>query len=194
MTINSIFVENRAVTTTNDQYLAIAESCKQIFLEKYDDYGPSWMAFRPKSLTDQMIIKARRIRQLEGGRESKVGDGIADEYRALVNYGIMALLQMDHDLDPECPPDRSSIEKLYDEQMKKAYDLMQAKNHDYGEAWRDLRTSSMTDLILVKLLRIRRIEENEGATKVSEGIESNYLDIINYSIFALIILTENQDL
>ncbi len=194
MGLNFIFVENRKLSNTNERYLQIAKECKQIFIKKNEDYGTSWLAFRLSSLTDQMVIKARRIRQLETGVKSQVDEEIDGEYCALVNYSVMALILSDPSISDDSDLSVEDLSRLYDIQISKAYDLMQAKNNDYGEAWRDLRLSSITDLILVKLLRIRRIEENDGQTTISEGISSNYLDIINYSIFALILLTDNQTL
>ncbi|NDG53027.1 MAG: DUF1599 domain-containing protein [Flavobacteriia bacterium] len=177
---------------TKKQYDNIIERCKDIFLKKMGDYGPSWRVLRPSSLTDQIFIKANRIRTLETVGESKVGEGIEPEFVGMINYCIMALIQLEKGFASE--PDLSKEEalSLYLEKFNVAKDLMLAKNHDYGEAWRDMRVSSFTDLILVKLLRIKQIENNLGKTEVSEGVDSNYLDILNYSVFALIQLEEEQ--
>lgn len=141
---------------------------------------------RPSSLTDQLFIKAQRIRNLELGRENKVGEGIEPEFIGLVNYGVIGLIQLDLGFEDRLELSYEDAVSLYDEKMNEAKELMEAKNHDYGEAWRDMRISSLTDLILVKLKRVKQIEDNAGQTIVSEGIAANYLDIINYSIFALI--------
>lgn len=174
---------------TTSQYMQQVAACKEIYLLKATDYGATWRVFRPASLTDQLYIKAQRIRSIEEKGRQMVNDSIADEFRGLVNYSIMAIIQSEKgslaDLREGEP-----LELWYDEQCNRALSLMQAKNHDYGEAWRDMRVSSMTDLILVKLLRIKQIENNKGKTLISEGIQSNYLDIINYAIFALILLSE----
>nr|WP_262914131.1 DUF1599 domain-containing protein [Portibacter lacus] len=168
------------------------EKCKSLFLKKAKDYGASWRILRTSSVTDQLYIKASRIRSLEENDTRKVDEGVEPEYIGLVNYSIMALIQLEMgpsenpDLDPE------EIEKLYTKYAEITRDLMIAKNHDYGEAWRQMRISSITDLILVKLLRVRQIEDNSGKTIVSEGLDANYQDIINYALFALIKLEEGK--
>lgn len=164
--------------------------CKKIYIEKGGDYGPSWRVLRPCTLTDQLLIKARRIRQIEMSGTTAVGEGVLPEFMAIVNYGIMAIIQLrlgtaDHkDLNTE------QALKEYDSVAKEAEKLMIVKNTDYGEAWRDMRVSSYTDLILSKLERIKEIEDHDGLTNVSEGIDSNYFDIINYAVFGIIRLTE----
>lgn len=154
------------------------------------DYGASWRVLRPASLTDQIYIKANRIRTLEMLKESKVGEGIEPEYLGIINYCLMALIQLDLGFAQEPDLTPNAAEKLFVEKFEVAKNLMMAKNHDYGEAWRDMRVSSFTDLILVKLLRIKQIEDNQGKTEVSEGVDANYLDIVNYAVFALIQLNE----
>jgi len=178
------------INLTLDQYDEQIGVCKEIFVNKTKDYGTSWRIMRAKSITDQLFIKAQRIRTLEETGISKVGDGIEGEFRALVNYGLMALIQLNNgshsnwDLKPE------QAEQLFEEQVHFVRQIMIAKNHDYGEAWRDMRVSSFTDLILTKILRIKQIEDNEGVTLVSEGLDGHYTDIVNYSIFALIRMNE----
>ena len=179
--------------STSKSYLKEAEKCKTLFLAKARDYGTSWRVLRLTSLTDQMYIKASRIRSIEQKGVNKVGDDIQDEYVALVNYGIMALIQLE--LGEACEEELSmdQVKMLYEKYLKATYDLMLVKNHDYGEAWREMRISSITDLILMKLLRIRSIEDNKGVTEVSEGLDANYMDIINYAFFVLIRLTEETN-
>lgn len=174
---------------TLKQYESAQSLCRELFLKKAKDYGTAWRILRPKSLTDQIFIKAQRIRTIEETGENKVGENVVDEYVGIVNYCIMALIQLDlaEDAPMELPYEQN--EKLYLEKATLARELMIRKNHDYGEAWRDMRVSSLTDLILMKILRIRQIEDNAGQTIVSEGIDANYLDMINYSLFALIRLT-----
>jgi hypothetical protein len=178
------------VEKTITQYQAIISLCKELFTKKTKDYGTAWRILRPKSLTDQIFIKAQRIRTLEETGKNKVGEGIQDEFIGIINYAVMALIQMqDHDSsDTDWPVDKAVM--AYQSQVNTTFELMMNKNHDYGEAWRDMRVSSFTDLILMKLLRIKQIEDNQGKTIVSEGIESGYQDILNYAVFALIQLEE----
>ena len=161
------------------EYNSVINSCREVFINKTKDYGTSWRAMRPRSLTDQMFIKAKRIRTIEESGSQKIDDSIASEFMGLVNYGYMALIQMK--ADSKLPIDLSIEEttNLYEAEVNEVRDLMAAKNSDYGEAWRDMRISSFTDLILTKLHRIKQIEDNQGATIISEGAD-------NYSIFALI--------
>lgn len=177
---------------TSEQYDAIIAICRDIFAKKLRDYGTSWRMFRISSITDQIFIKANRIRTIEQAGKQKVQDDIRGEYIGMVNYSIIALIQLEleHDKRIELPAEETLA--LYDKYTIAAKALMENKNHDYGEAWRDMRISSLTDLILVKLLRIKQIEDNQGATLISEGIDANYYDIINYAIFALIRLTEGK--
>ena len=172
------------------EYNSVINSCREVFINKTKDYGTSWRAMRPRSLTDQMFIKAKRIRTIEESGSQKIEDSIASEFMGLVNYGYMALIQMK--ADSKLPIDLCIEEttNLYEAEVNEVRDLMAAKNSDYGEAWRDMRISSFTDLILTKLHRIKQIEDNQGATIISEGADGNYKDIINYSIFALIKIDE----
>lgn len=160
--------------------------CRELFLKKTADYGTAWRILRPSSITDQLYIKALRIRSIEEKGVQKVEDPVEAEFVGLVNYCVLALIQLS--LPPEAPLDLppAQVQTLYDRQIEENIRLLQAKNHDYGEAWRLMRVSSMTDLILQKLLRIKQIENNAGHTLVSEGLEANYRDIINYAVFALI--------
>lgn len=175
---------------TLKQYDAALEKCMDVFLKKTADYGTAWRILRPKSLTDQIFIKAQRIRTIEETGENKVGEDVQDEFIGIVNYCIMALTQLElpESEGMELPTKR--VESLYAKQAQTARSLMIKKNHDYGEAWRDMRVSSLTDLILMKILRIRQIEDKKGKTIMSEGIDANYLDMINYALFALIRLGE----
>ncbi len=175
---------------TLSQYDAVALKCRDLFLKKHADYGTTWRILRPSSMTDQLYIKACRLRSLEEKGEQKVEDSVEGEYIGLVNYGILALIQLELPATTALDLDTSTTQQLYDKQQKLTRALMAAKNHDYGEAWRDMRLSSLTDLILAKLLRIRQIENHKGKTLVSEGVEGNYRDIINYALFALIKLEE----
>ncbi|MBI5917466.1 MAG: DUF1599 domain-containing protein [Bacteroidetes bacterium] len=173
------------------QYDAVVKRCKDVFLKKTEDYGTAWRILRPTSLTDQLFIKAKRIRSIEEKSVQMVEDSIEGDFIGLVNYAYMALIQLSLGDDETLELTQKKTEKLYDRQVVAVRSLMKAKNHDYGEAWRDLRTSSITDLILMKLLRIRQIEDNQGKTLISEGLDANYADIANYAIFALILLSEN---
>lgn len=166
------------------------DQCQTIFLAKQADYGTSWRIFRPSSLTDQLFIKAKRLRTIEELGEQRVDDPLDGEYMGLINYSILALIQLHLPADAPLELPVEEIKSLYEEHRQTTRELLARKNHDYGEVWRDLRLSSITDLILAKLLRIRRMEENAGATLVSEGVESNLRDIINYAVFALILIEE----
>jgi hypothetical protein len=180
----------KSMPDTSAQYDRAAAECRDIFMRKMKDYGPSWRILRPSSITDQLFIKANRIRSLEEKGVSRVGEGIRPEYVGLVNYSIMGLIQLESGAANEPDLSTSEAECLYDRHLAACKALMEKKNHDYGEAWRDMRIKSLTDLILVKIHRIRQIEDNEGRTEVSEGIESNLHDMINYAIFALIKMGE----
>lgn len=171
---------------TLKQYDAVIATCKELFTNKMKDYGSAWRILRLTSLTDQIFIKAQRIRGLQQNAEQKVDEDEASEFIGIINYSIMALIQLQKGVVEQ--PDLSQEEaiKLYDEQVAITRQLMINKNHDYGEAWRDMRVSSLTDLILQKLLRVKQIENNKGKTLVSEGIDANYQDMINYSVFAMI--------
>ncbi len=171
---------------TEEQFDLAINLCKNLFLNKMKDYGTSWRIMRPSSVTDQLYIKAQRIQSIELKGEQKIEDSFVSEFIGLVNYGIIGLIQLDMMNDPETDLEFARAEKLYNSKTAIAKQLMLNKNHDYGEAWREMRVSSYTDLILMKIYRIKQIEDNLGETSVSEGIDANYLDIINYAIFALI--------
>jgi hypothetical protein len=175
---------------TLKQYNSQLKKCRDLFIKKTKDYGTAWRILRTSSLTDQLYIKAKRIRSIEEKGEQKVEDGVENEFIGLVNYSIMALIQLDMSDHEEIELEESRAADLYDVYSFKTRDLMMDKNHDYGEAWREMRISSLTDLILMKLLRIKQIEDNQGKTLVSEGLDAGYQDIINYALFALIRLSE----
>lgn len=178
---------------TLEQYDTIVDTCKEVFVKKTKDYGTAWRILRTSSLTDQLYIKAKRIRSIEEKQEQRVSDSVELEFVGLVNYSVMALLQLNLPENTPLELDPEEAEKLYSLQIEQTRQLMMDKNHDYGEVWREMRVSSMTDLILMKLLRIKQIEDNEGKTLISEGLEANYMDIINYAIFALIKLSEERE-
>ena len=171
---------------TNAQFEAALAECRSIFSSKLHDYRASWRILRPSSLTDQLFIKAKRIRQLELTGETLVGEGIRPEFVALVNYGIVGLIQLERGFVDTVDISAEEALQLYDHYAHEALELMKRKNHDYNEAWRDMRVSSYTDLILTKIERIKEIENLGGATLVSEGIDANLMEIINYSVFGLI--------
>ena len=175
---------------TNEQFDKAINECRDIFVAKLADYGPSWRILRPESVTDQIFIKAKRIRSLEIKGHSAVGEGILPEFKAIVNYGIIGIIQLHEGFVDSKDITSEKAIALYDKVAAEARDLLQKKNHDYDEAWRGMRVSSYSDFILTKIERIKEIEEHDGATSVSEGIESNYLDIINYAVFGVIKLTE----
>ncbi|MDG1728861.1 MAG: DUF1599 domain-containing protein [Algibacter sp.] len=177
---------------TSKQYDAVIDTCKSLFIKKMSDYGSAWRILRLPSLTDQIFIKAQRIRGLQQNEVQKVDEGQESEFIGIINYCIMALIQLEKGVVEQ--PDMSAKEatNLYEEKVAITKQLMEDKNHDYGEAWRDMRVSSLTDLILQKLLRVKQIEDNKGKTLVSEGIDANYQDMINYSIFAMIHLNEDK--
>jgi len=177
---------------TLKQYEQAFAKCAAVFVNKTKDYGTSWRILRARSITDQIYIKAKRIRTIDETGENKVGDSIESEFIGCVNYGIIGLIQLNLENQPDIPVELNAEEanSLYDRQYDSIKKLFLAKNHDYGEAWRDMRISSYTDLILSKLHRIKQIEENKGQTIISEGIDANYMDIVNYAIFAIIKLNE----
>lgn len=177
-------------TKTEKQFLEAMQSCREIFRKKLYDYKPSWRMLRPSSLTDQLFIKAKRIRSLEIKGESLVGEGIMPEFMALINYGIVGLIQLREGFVDAIDMTNDKAMELYDEFADTCLKLMLKKNHDYDEAWRGMRVSSYTDFILTKIERIKEIENHGGATIVSEGIDSNYMDIINYATFGVIKLRE----
>lgn len=172
------------------QYDSVIARCKELFLRKNKDYGSAWRVLRLTSLTDQIYIKASRIRNIEEQGTSKVSDGVDDEYVGIINYCLMALIQHSLSGDERQDIPVAELGPLYDRYVVQTRQLFQDKNHDYGEIWRDMRISSYTDLILMKLLRIKQIEDNQGLLLASEGVDANYMDIINYCVFALIRLEE----
>ena len=178
------------MNNTATEFDVIISICSDLFLKKMKDYGTAWRILRTTSLTDQIFIKAQRIRTLEQKGKSKVDEGIVPEYIGIINYCVMALIQIELGATVNEDTDEDKISKLHTKYLQTAKELMANKNHDYGEAWREMRISSLTDLILMKLLRVKSIEDNEGKTIVSEGLDANYLDIINYSIFAMIRMGE----
>lgn len=176
------------MTITNQQYDKAIASCKEIFVKKAKDYGTAWRVLRTISIVDQIFIKAQRIRTIQQKGQQKVADGIAAEFKGIINYAVIGLIQLQL---PEDAPEEMEVGKvsmMFDKNVETAKQLMQDKNHDYGEAWRSMSQESFVDLILMKLQRIRQILANDGKTLMSEGIEANYLDIINYAIFALILM------
>ena len=179
---------------TSTQYDAVVVECRSLFLQKMKDYGCAWRILRLPSLTDQIFIKAQRIRGLQENEVRKVDEGEVPEFIGIINYCVMALIQLQKGVATQPDLSAKEVSELYDAVINKTKKLMEDKNHDYGEAWREMRVSSLTDLILQKLLRIKQIEDNKGRTIVSEGIGANYEDMINYAIFALIHIHENSEL
>jgi uncharacterized membrane-anchored protein YhcB (DUF1043 family) len=175
---------------TNQQFEQAIAECRTLFNQKLHDYRASWRILRPSALTDQLFIKAKRIRSLEIKKESLVGEGIRPEFIALINYGIVGIIQVNKGFADTVDMSNEEAMALYDHYAHEALELMKRKNHDYDEAWRGMRVSSYTDLILTKIERIKEIENLGGETLVSEGVESNYMDIVNYAVFGLIKLTE----
>ena len=173
---------------TIGEYKEVIEACKAIFKKKTIDYGTAWRILRLPSITDQIYIKAQRIRSIQEKGTQKVADDIPGEFIGIINYCIMALIQLELPENEELDMEYAELEPLYDKWVEATLGLLANKNHDYGEAWRSMRVSSITDIILMKLLRVKQIEDNEGKTLISEGIEANYQDMINYSVFALILL------
>jgi hypothetical protein len=174
------------MTQTQTEYRAVLGECRTLFSKKLKDYGPAWRILRLPSLTDQLYIKANRIRSIQQAGQQKVEDSIEGEFIGILNYSIAALIQLD--LGVVDQPDLSAEQALahFDRQADRAFQLMELKNHDYGEAWRDMRIPSLADMILQKILRVKQIEDNQGLTVASEGVDANYLDMINYAAFALI--------
>ena len=178
-------------TSTNEQYDQVIKICKNTFLKKTLDYGTSWRVYRIISVADQIYIKAKRIRTIQEKKIQRIGDDIKSEFEGILNYSIVGLIQLQIDDEDKEQLPVEEVENYYDGIVLNAKNLMHDKNHDYGEAWRKMRVSSITDLILMKLLRVKQIEDNNGTTIISEGIDANYYDMINYSVFALIKLNEN---
>lgn len=175
---------------TSKQYDAVIKTCRDLFTKKMSDYGSAWRILRLPSLTDQIFIKAQRIRSLQQNDVRKVDEGEQSEFIGIINYCIMALIQIEKGVVEQPDMDVNEATELYDKHVAITKKLMEDKNHDYGEAWRDMRVSSLTDLILQKLLRVKQIENNAGKTLVSEGIDANYQDMINYAVFSMIHLNE----
>ena len=174
------------MANTSEQYDLIISRCRSLFIKKMKDYGSAWRILRLPSLTDQIFIKAQRIRGLQQNKEQRVAEGQEPEFIGIINYCIMALVQLELGVVEQPDLELDAAVAAYDQKIAITKQLMMDKNHDYGEAWRDMRVSSLTDLILQKLLRVKQIEDNEGKTLVSEGIDANYQDMINYAVFALI--------
>ena len=172
-------------TSTRENYKKIIEICKDIYLKKSKDYGSAWRILRVTSLTDQIFIKAQRIRSIQEKNKMKVNENIEDEFIGIINYCVIAIIQLEY-TGKDIEIDIKKLEKLYDKYSNEIMDLLENKNHDYDEAWKEMRISSMTDIILMKLYRTKQIESNEGKTLISEGVKANYQDIVNYSVFCLI--------
>ena len=177
---------------TVGEYKQVIKACKDIFLKKTQDYGTAWRVLRLPSITDQIFIKAQRIRSIQDKGMQKVNDDISGEFIGIINYCVIALIQMDlTDADP-MEMEVATLEPLYDKHVNETMQLLMNKNHDYGEAWRDMRVGSITDIILMKLFRVKQIEDNAGKTIISEGIDANYMDMINYAVFCMILM-DNKD-
>jgi hypothetical protein len=177
---------------TNQQYENVVYSCKEIFINKTKDYGTAWRVYRTISIVDQIYIKAKRIRTIQQKGEQKISDDLLSEFKGILNYAVIGLIQLDIDDDGVEDLDVDVVSKLYDEKIDIAKKLMEHKNHDYGEAWREMSQQSFVDMILAKVLRIKKILSNDGNTIISEGIDANYFDIINYAVFALILSEEKN--
>ena len=182
------------MSKTNIEYTNVVNVCREIFSKKTKDYGTAWRILRPSSLTDQLFIKASRIRTIQDTGENKVGESIEDEFIAIVNYCLMAIIQLRELELVELELSHDEAEKLYNKYALEAFELMNRKNHDYGEAWRDMRVGSLADLILQKIYRVKQIEDNKGETIMSEGIDANYFDMLNYAVFALVLMNETGEL
>jgi hypothetical protein len=181
-----------SMADTNQQYDQAIASCKNIFIRKTQDYGTSWRVLRTISIVDQLFIKAQRIRTIQQKGFRRIGDDVASEFKGIVNYGVIGLIQLQlKEIAVEDLPDKQ-VSKMFDEKITMVKSVMEDKNHDYGEAWREMSQESFVDLILMKLMRIRQILSNNGKTIVSEGIDSNFTDIINYAVFALILIEEGK--
>lgn len=178
------------MNNTTQQYDAAIKLCKDLFLKKMKDYGTAWRNLRPTSLTDQIFIKAQRIKSIEEKGSQKIADDIKGEYIGIINYCIISLIQLEMANDSRLELPYEEVESLYNKYASQTKQLMEDKNHDYGEAWRDMRLSSLTDLILMKIFRVKQIEDNKGQTIISEGVDANYMDMLNYSVFALIKLQD----
>lgn len=191
--IKDILTELINMSNTNDQFDEAIEACKDIFIKKTKDYGTSWRVLRTISIVDQIFIKALRIRNIQDMQTQRVGDSIASEFKGILNYAVIGMIQLDLDNPKVEESEVSSVMKWYDKYVMHAKSVMTDKNHDYGEAWREMSQESFADLILVKLLRIKQILANDGKTIISEGIDANYVDILNYAAFALILIGEENN-
>ena len=183
---------NNSKPDTNRQFEEVIGTCRALYVKKLQDYGASWRIMRPESLTDQIFIKAKRIRSIETKGVSLIDEGVRSELIGIVNYGIIALIQLEHGYSDTVDKDAEWALKEYDKYSAAALELMKKKNHDYDEAWRGMRTTSYTDLILTKINRTKEIESHQGKTVVSEGIDANYMDMINYAVFGLIKIMEQS--
>lgn len=179
--------------TTNEELQQVTKLCRDVFTKKTYDYGASWRIMRPQSVTDQIFIKANRIRSIQIKGETKVGEGIIPEFIGIVNYGLMGLIQLERGHADDVDMNADQVVELYDKYLGQTLTLLEAKNHDYDEAWRLMRVSSYVDLILMKIQRTKQIEDHQGHTLISEGIDANYMDMVNYSLFALIKLVCEAD-
>ncbi|MBX2961769.1 MAG: DUF1599 domain-containing protein [Cyclobacteriaceae bacterium] len=177
---------------TTIEYKQVVATCKALFLKKTKDYGTAWRILRLPAITDQIFIKAKRIRSIQEKGAQRIDDPVSDEFIGIINYCVIALIQLELSESENTELTVEEVEPLYDHIIEETFNLQQNKNHDYGEAWRDMRVESMTDIILMKLLRVKQIEDNEGKTLVSEGVMANYQDMINYAVFCLIKLNENN--
>ena len=175
---------------TEKAYREIMAECRRLYAAKMKDYGPAWRILRPSSLTDQILIKARRIRTIQTEKDQKVADGIREEFIGIINYAIISMIQLELGWSDTIDMSVEQALERYDHYTEATYRLMCDNNHDYGEAWRAMRGDSITDIILMKLMRVKQIEDNAGKTCVSEGLEANYMDMMNYAIFALITMAE----
>lgn len=191
ITLDKKITTTPVMNNTSQQYDAAIKLCKDLFLKKMKDYGTAWRNLRPTSLTDQIFIKAQRIKSIEEKGSQKVADDIKGEYIGIINYCIISLIQLELKDDTRVDLPYEEVERLYNKYAQQTKQLMEDKNHDYGEAWRDMRISSLTDLILMKIFRVKQIEDNKGQTIASEGVDANYMDMLNYSVFALIKLQSN---
>ena len=180
------------ISKTENQYNEVIVKCRDIFIKKTKDYGTAWRILRLSSITDQIYIKAKRIRSIQDNGVTKVDEGIEPEFIGIINYCIIALIQMTMDDDAELELDPAALNEYYEREVQETLGLLRNKNHDYGEAWRDMRVSSITDIILMKIHRTKQIEDNKGQTLISEGVGANYRDMINYAVFCMIKLQEDE--
>lgn len=180
------------IEKTATEYKRIVQDCKHLFARKTKDYGTAWRILRLPSITDQIFIKAQRIRSIQEKGVQKVADPVRDEFIGIINYCLIAMIQLQLEASDKMEMNFEELEPLYDKAVQETLSLLESKNHDYGEAWREMRITSITDIILMKLLRVKQIEDNNGNTLVSEGVKANYQDMINYAVFALIKLNEQK--